>query len=263
MTFLHMVHGDSPLILGFPHTGTDLPDHITPKLNSIGRGLADTDWHIDQLYENLVADVSSVKTTIHRYAVDVNRDPNGIDLYSGHNSTSLCPTTDFDGNRIYHDDEEPDEIEIEWRQQAYHAPYHAAITKQIQRVRAIHGFAILYDCHSIRSRLPFLFEGELPDFNIGTNFGHTCAPDLEAVVFQLCKSTEGYTTTLNGRFVGGWTTRHYGDPANGVHAIQMELAQSTYLRAEAPPWDYDERKVSQLRSYLSAILEKLKGWRPR
>ncbi|MHA3914097.1 N-formylglutamate deformylase [Halovulum sp. GXIMD14793] len=262
MSFLEITQGDSPLILGLPHTGTELPEQVAEALNERGRALADTDWHIHQLYDGLVPDVTTVRTCIHRYAIDVNRDPAGVSLYPGQNTTSLCPLTDFDGQPIYEADRELDAAEMERRRQAYHAPYHAELEAEMQRVSARHGFAVLYDCHSIRGHIPFLFEGTLPDFNIGTNDGKTCAQTITSGVRAICDGADGYTSVLNGRFRGGWTTRHYGRPEQGWHAIQMELAQSTYLQSEMPPWTYDPGKSDQLRSYLRPILQFLTEWRP-
>ena len=140
--------------------------------------------------------------------------------------------------------------------------YHAALQAELDRVRAIHGFAVLYDCHSIRSEIPFLFDGTLPDFNIGTNSGAACAPSVEAAVERICQGAEGYSTILNGRFKGGWTTRHYGRPADRLHAVQMELAQSTYM-LERAPWDYVEATADRTRAHLKSILEILSDWSPR
>lgn len=223
--------------------------------------MADTDWHIDRLYAGLVDGVTTVRTTIHRYVIDANRDPSGVSLYPGQNTTTLCPLTDFDGLPIYLEGQEPDAAEIVRRRDIYHAPYHAAIAAELARVKAIHGFAILYDCHSIRGRIPFLFDGILPDFNIGTNEGATCAPAIESAVREICAGAEGYRSILNGRFKGGWTTRHYGRPDEGLHAIQMELAQSTYM-VESPPWDYVPDRAENLRKHLKSILETLSNWRP-
>lgn len=262
MSLIEMTHGSSPLVLGLPHTGTDIPEECRARLNGAGRRMADTDWHIHRLYEGLVPDVTCVRTRVHRYAIDVNRDPSGASLYPGQNTTGLCPTTDFDGAPIYRAGEEPDAAEVERRRRAYHAPYHAALAHALERVRAAHGFAILYDCHSIRSHIPFLFDGTLPDFNIGTNEGTTCAPDIEAHTLDICSRTEGYTAILNGRFKGGWTTRHYGKPAAGIHAIQMELAQSTYMMERAP-WTYLEDKAERTRTHLQTILKTLSDWRPQ
>ncbi|MFC3614997.1 N-formylglutamate deformylase [Lutimaribacter marinistellae] len=261
MSLLEITRGESPLVLGLPHTGTDLPDDIAERLNETGNTLADTDWHIHRLYSGLGANVTSVRTTIHRYAIDVNRDPSGTSLYPGQNTTGLCPLTDFDGQAIYRAGAEPDAEEVERRRLAYHAPYHAALEAELERVREKHGFAILYDCHSIRSQIPFLFEGRLPDFNIGTNHGMTCAASIQRVVYEICSTANGYSSILNGRFKGGWTTRHYGRPAEGLHAIQMELAQATYMQ-EAPPWTYDAMRAERLRVHLTTILETLIRWRP-
>lgn len=262
MSFVEVTRGDSPVVLGLPHTGTDLPSECLGGLNETGRAIADTDWHIHQLYADLLDNLSSVRTTIHRYVIDVNRDPSGQSLYPGQNTTGLCPLTDFDGVPIYLDGHAPEAAEVERRRIAYHAPYHAALAAELQRVKAIHGFAVLYDCHSIRSYIPFLFGGTLPDFNIGTNTGMTCDPTLEAAVANLCHSAKGYTTTANGRFKGGWTTRHYGQPAQGIHAIQMELAQSTYM-IERDPWTYVSEIADRTRTHLKTILETLSDWRPQ
>lgn len=263
MSPIEITQGNSPLVLGLPHTGTDIPDDCLARLNDTGRAMADTDWHIHHLYDGLVPDVTSVRTPFHRYVIDANRDPSGASLYPGQNTTGLCPTTDFDGLPIYRTGAEPDVAEVERRRIAYHAPYHAALAAELERVKTIHGFAILYDCHSIRSHIPFLFNGTLPDFNIGTNNGTTCAPEIEARAWDIFENAKGYTAILNGRFKGGWTTRHYGQPADGVHAIQMELTQSAYLAVEAPPWTYDLSRADKLRVHLTSILETLSDWRPQ
>lgn len=261
MSTPEITRGDSPVVLGLPHTGTELPTDIAATLNDQGLALADTDWHIHQLYDGLIPGLTTVRTPIHRYAIDVNRDPGGVSLYPGQNTTSLCPLTDFDGQPIYRDGAAPDDAEIDRRRRLYHAPYHAALSAELDRVRGLYGFAILYDCHSIRSQIPFLFDGTLPDFNIGTNGGQTCAPGIEALTTVRCTAAPGLTTVVNGRFKGGWTTRHYGRPADGLHAIQMELAQSTYM-LERPPWSYDPARATALRAHLTRILNDLSRWRP-
>lgn len=261
MSLLELSRADSPLVLGLPHTGTDIPADCAAGLNDTGRAIADTDWHIHELYAGLV-EATTVRTLVHRYVIDANRDPTGVSLYPGQNTTGLCPLTDFDGQPIYHPGQEPDAAEIERRRATYHAPYHAALAAELARVKAIHGFAILYDCHSIRSQIPFLFDGTLPDFNIGTNNGETCDPAIERATYDICQAASGYTSILNGRFKGGWTTRHYGQPGQGVHAIQMELAQSTYMQ-ESPDWPYDSAKARALRPHLKTILNTLTAWRPQ
>ncbi|MEL6773432.1 MAG: N-formylglutamate deformylase [Pseudomonadota bacterium] len=255
MTPVEVTRGAGPVVLGMPHTGTHVPTEIARRLNATGRALADTDWHIDRLYDGLLAQATVVRATFHRYVIDANRDPSGASLYPGQNTTTLVPLTDFDGTEIW--EAAPTEAEIMDRRETFHAAYHRALAAELARVRQAHGVAILYDCHSIRSRVPFLFDSTLPDFNIGTDEGRTCAPRIEAAVTDLCRRADGYTTVVNGRFKGGWTTRHYGRPAEGIHAVQMELAQSTYLASEAPPWRYDVDKADRLRGHLSQILAAL------
>jgi len=254
MNPVEIIRGSGPVILAAPHAGLHVPRDVEASFNDTGRLLADTDWRVDRLYEGLLPDATIVRATFHRYVIDANRDPSGKSLYPGQNTTGLCPVTDFLGAPIYRDGGEPDDAEIERRRLAFHSPYHAALKAEIERVRAMHGVAVLYDCHSIRSRIPFLFEGALPDFNIGTNSGASCAPEIEAAVFEVCEGAGANTSILNGRFKGGWTTRHYGQPSTGVHAIQMELAQSTYME-EAPPWRYRTNLADRIRPHLKKILE--------
>lgn len=260
MTPVCVVQGSGPIVLGLPHTGTFVPDDLRANLNENGRKLADTDWHIDRLYDGLVPNVTTVKATFHRYVIDANRDPSGQSLYPGQNTTTLVPLTDFDGKTIWKTP--PTSQDVTARRDAFHAPYHTALMAELERVRAIHGVAILYDCHSIRSDIPHLFDGILPDFNIGTNHGETCAPELEAATVTICKAAGTYSMVANGRFKGGWTTRHYGRPQSGIHAIQMELAQSTYLTDEAAPWTYDEDKADRLQPYLAHVLTTLADLAP-
>jgi len=255
VTHVSIHRGDGPVILGVPHAGTDIPENLMARLNDRGRERTDTDWRVDRLYADLLAGASVVKARFHRYVIDANRDPEGVSLYPGQNTTTLCPTTDFDGAPIWRTGEEPGADEIEARRAAYHAPYHAAIAAEIARAKARHGIAVLYDCHSIRSHVPYLFEGELPSLNIGDNQGKTCAPALQRAAVEVAAAS-GFTHVLNGRFKGGWTTRHYGRPDEGVHAVQMEIAQSAYMD-EAPPWSYRDDLAERLRPHLKTLLERL------
>ncbi|WP_309083489.1 N-formylglutamate deformylase [Chelativorans sp.] len=257
MTPVEVVQGTSPVILGFPHTGTYMPEEMWSRLNEEGRKLRDTDWHVDVLYRDLLPNATSVRATFHRYVIDANRDPSGQSLYPGQNTTGLVPLSNFDGQPIWREGEEPDEAEIAARTAEFHRPYHTALKQEVARVKALNGIAVVYDCHSIRSRCPFLFDGTLPDFNIGTDNGRTCAPALEEAVVEICSAAEGFSHILNGRFRGGWTTRHYGRPAERVHAVQMELAQATHLESESEPFAYDALKAERLRRHLKATLERL------
>lgn len=259
MTPVIVTRGDGPVILGMPHVGTWLPGDIAARLNARGRLLADTDWHIDWLYDGLLDGATVVRATFHRYVIDANRGPDDASLYPGQNTTGLVPLTDFDGKPIW--DTPTSSGDVAERLAAFHAPYHAALSAEIARVKARHGVAILYDCHSIRSRIPFLFDGILPDLNIGTAGGASCAPAIEAAARDIAAAT-GRSFVVNGRFRGGWTTRHYGRPRDGVHAIQMELAQSTHLAAEAPPFAYDPARAGLLRPALAELLGRLAALAP-
>jgi formiminoglutamase len=260
MTPLIVERGDGPVVLGLPHVGTYVPPEIAARLNARGQTLADTDWHVDRLYDGLLPGATTVRATCHRYVIDANRPPEGSSLYPGQNTTGLVPLTDFDGAPIW--DTPPDAAGIEARRMAYHAPYHAALTAELERVRARHGVAILYDCHSIRSKIPFLFKGTLPDFNMGTAEGTTCDARIAQAVLERCAAT-GRPTVRDGRFKGGWCTRHYGRPEENIHAIQMELAQSTHLASESPPFAYDPARAEAIRPVLAEILHDLAALAPQ
>ena len=265
MDWLRVHRGDAPLVIAFPHGGTDLAgldeQYVSPWLAQI-----DTDWWIAELYA-FAADMGAtiVATDISRSLIDMNRDPSGASLYPGQATTELCPTTTFDGERLYRFDA-PDEAEIMQRLHSYHRPYHETLSEELERLKAAHGRVVLYDAHSIRSHVPRLFDGELPHFNIGTNDGATCAPELETVVANICAAS-GKSHVVNGRFKGGWTTRHYGRPDDGIHAIQMELAQRGYMaepdtitHANWPsPLDPNPAIRPVLEQVISATLDFAKG----
>lgn len=256
MVKIDVTPGDSPLVLAQPHGGTDIPPDIYARLNATGRAMGDTDWHISRLYEKLVDQVTVVSTPIHRYVIDANRDPSGQSLYPGQYTTGLCPTTTFDNIPLYLDGEAPSADEVTQRQALYHQPYHDALSEQLERIHRRHGYVVLYDCHSIRSQVPSLFEGKLPDFNIGNNNDTTCDDKITLAVENACAAVTHFSRVTNGRFKGGWTTRHYGKPEAGYHAIQMELAQCNYMQ-EAPPWHYDKARAQNLRLVLRTILASL------
>ncbi|WP_170417409.1 N-formylglutamate deformylase [Ruegeria atlantica] len=256
MQVFSVQRGDGPIVLGQPHGGTYVPDEVMTRLNDNGRALADADWHINRLYEGLLDGATVVQSHVHRYVIDANRDPEGASLYPGQNTTTLVPLTDFDGQPIWQQGQDPSEDEVEDRRRAYHTPYHAALRNELNRVRDRHGVAILFDCHSIRSNIPFLFEGELPVFSTGTNSGQSCDLAIEQIVHECATNADGFTAVLNGRFRGGWTTRHYGRPAESTHAIQMEIAQRAYMD-ETPPWVWCEDRAAKLRPHLETMLTRL------
>jgi N-formylglutamate deformylase len=261
MNPVEVARGEGPVLLALPHTGTWLPEAVRRALNLRGRVLSDTDWHVERLYAGLLPGVTVVRATFHRYVIDANRPPDGASLYPGQNTTGLVPLTDFDGQPIW--SRPPDAAGIAARCADFHAPYHAALEAEMARIHARHGVVILYDCHSIRSRIPFLFDGVLPDLNIGTADGAACAPRVANAITGICSQSEGYTHVLNGRFKGGWTTRHYGRPSQGWHAVQMELAQVTHLQTESAPYAYDEGKAARLRPVLARILSTLADLAPQ
>ncbi|WP_375394373.1 N-formylglutamate deformylase [uncultured Sphingomonas sp.] len=232
--WLTVSRGDAPLVVAFPHTGTDLPLGVEPRFTSSWLARKDADWWIDGLYA-FARDLGA--TTIHtrmsRSVIDVNRDPSGMSLYPGQATTGLCPITTFDGEPLYRG-AEPDAAEIAERRSTWFDPYHAALRAEIARLRADHAKIVVYDAHSIRSRIPRLFDGELPQFNIGTNGGATCDEALGGAAADICAAS-GRSHILDGRFRGGWTTRHYGRPTEGVHAIQMELAMRGYMAEPVEP----------------------------
>jgi formiminoglutamase len=229
--WLSVHQGDAPLIVSLPHTGTELPPELEPRLVSPWLARKDADWWVDQLYA-FAADLgaTTVRTALSRTVIDVNRDPSGVSLYPGQATTGLCPLTTFDGEPLYRAGAEPDVTEIAERRARFFDPYHQALAEQIARLQARHPKVVLYEAHSIRSVAPNLFDGVLPHFNIGTNDGAACAPALTAGVEAICDRGDAFSRVTNGRFKGGWTTRHYGRPDLGVHAIQMELACRGYMR---------------------------------
>lgn len=234
MNWLQVTRGSAPLIISLPHTGAEIPPEIEARLVSPWLARKDADWWVDRLYafaESLGATI--VRTAISRTVIDVNRDPSGASLYPGQATTELCPTTTFDGEPLYRDGG-PDAAEIDRRRTAYFEPYHAALLAEIDRLRGVHPTVVLYEAHSIRSRAPRLFDGELPQFNLGTNSGASCANALTIAVETACDAS-GRSRVTNGRFKGGWTTRHYGQPSTGVHALQMELACRSYMDEPTEP----------------------------
>ncbi|MCU4159978.1 N-formylglutamate deformylase [Acidiphilium sp. AL] len=227
--FITVRPGNSRLILSLPHTGTDIPDDLAPRFVSRWQTLADADWWLEKLYDFAEdRDVTIIRTTMSRSVIDVNRVPSGVSLYPGMATTSLCPLTDFDGAPLYNEGQEPDDAEIARRRVRYFEPYHAILAREIARLRDSHDQIVLFDAHSIRSRIPRLFDGLLPVCNIGTNGGVTASPALVAEIVALCAASP-FDHIVNGRFKGGYITRHYAAPEAGVHTVQLELACRAYI----------------------------------
>lgn len=246
--------GRGPLLVSMPHVGLHIPDDIAAGMTPLALTVSDTDWHIDRLYD-FVDDLgaSVIVATHSRYVVDLNRPPDGASLYPGQATTGLCPAVTFDGEPLYRDVAAPDEAEIARRVTRYWKPYHDQLDAALRRLKDTHGCALLWDAHSIRSLVPRLFEGRLPDLNIGTADGAACDPDLSGRVLQAAESAEGYSAVLNGRFKGGYITRNYGRPGDNIHAIQLELSQSTYMD-EAPPFAFREELAREVRPVIKRML---------
>jgi len=261
MELWHLHRGDSPLVINSPHSGTFLPDALKSRLTAIARTLPDTDWHVDRLYEFARAEGATLFCATHsRYIIDLNRDPTGAALYAGADNTELCPTRTFAGEAIYRDGE-ASEAEVAERRESYFKPYHAALAGELARVRERHGFAVILDAHSIRAEVPRFFPGRLPDLNLGTAGGASCLRELQACAALVLANAEGFTHVVNGRFKGGWITRHYGQPQDGVHALQLEMAQDCYMD-EAPPFRWDPARASRLIGVLQRLVRALTSFRP-
>jgi N-formylglutamate deformylase len=261
MDWLRVIPGELPLVVSVPHTGSTIPPAIASRLTSVWLARKDADWWLESLYDFAASlGATVILTEISRTVIDVNRDPSGVSLYPGRATTALCPETTFDGEPLYRDGQTLSADEIADRTVQYFDPYHQALTTEISRLRTRHQRVVVYDCHSIRSRIPRLFEGLLPNFNIGTNDGTSCDPALTAAVEAIC-ARSGASHVTNGRFKGGYITRHYGRPDLSVHALQMELACRGYLDEPIGPvskstWPtpYDPARAEPMRGVLHEIL---------
>lgn len=248
--------GTRPLLISIPHVGTHVPPAVAARFTGEARQVPDTDWHLDRLYgfaEELGA--SMLVATHSRYVIDLNRPPGGASLYPGRSVTALCPVDTFDDTPLYrHPDDAPDAAEIAGRLDSVWRPYHAKLAEELARLRAAYGRVVLWDAHSIRSVLPRFFEGKLPDLNLGTAEGASCDPALAAELLAIARQAPGCTAVLNGRFKGGHITRHFGAPAAGVHAVQLEMTQCSYMQ-EAPPFAYLAEMAERVQPTLRRLLE--------
>ncbi len=250
-TFLQ---GSVPLLVSMPHVGTHVPPAIAERFTDEARQVPDTDWHLERLYGFARAMGASVLAATHsRYVIDLNRPPDGASLYPGRSVTGLCPVDTFDDTPIYRPGAEPDDAEVAVRREALWRPYHGQLQRELDRMRRAHGAALLWDAHSIRSVLPRFFEGRLPDLNLGTADGASCAPELARELLAIGQAG-GCSAVLNGRFKGGYITRQYGRPREGVHAVQLEMAQSCYMQ-EALPFDYLPERAADVQPCLRRLLE--------
>ena len=254
--------GSAPLLVSLPHVGTRIPDELRPRLVERALAAEDADWHLDRVYAFARDFGASVIVPVHcRYLIDLNRPPESGPMYAGANNTELCPTRLFSGDPLYCDGQAPSDGEVRARLTRYWRPYHDALATELARLRHEHGHAVLWDGHSIRSVLPWLFEGKLPDLNLGTSGGASCASSLRNALTRVLTAQDRYTHVTDGRFKGGYITRHYGQPQAGVHAVQLEMCWSTYMDEE-PPYELDPQRAAQLEPVLRKLLQTALAWRP-
>lgn len=255
----HTLHrGTAPLLISLPHDGSEIPAELAARMTDAARAAPDTDWHVSRLYAFARELGASILVPRHsRYVVDLNRPPDDTSLYPGQNTTGLCPAVQFSGAPVYRDGEAPTPDEVAERVETYWRPYHGALRGELDRLRAEHGRVVLWEGHSIKgSELPFLFDGRLPDFNLGTSSGGSCAPALQARLEAVLAAQSDYDWVANGRFKGGYITRHYGDPATGIDAVQLETSQRIYMDEATFAYDVDKARDAQavIRRLLQATL---------
>lgn len=254
-----IVRGDAPLIVSVPHCGTRIPGPIAARLSDAALAVPDTDWHVEKLYGFAPArGVTLITATHSRYVVDLNRDPDGVPLYPGADNTELCPTRTFLGDPVYRDGAAPSADEVAERRQRYWQPWHAALAVEIERVRAQCGYAVLLDGHSIFSEVPRFFAGRLPDLNLGTADGRSTGPVFAQRARAVLGEASGFSHVVNGRFKGGYITRHYGEPARAIHALQLEMAEACYMD-ERPPYRWDPARAAPLVAVLERLVDALRA----
>lgn len=247
--------GTAPLLLSLPHVGTELPESLRPRLVDRALAVEDTDWHLARLYAFARSLGASVLVPRYsRFLVDLNRPPENAPMYPGVNNTGLCPTTFFTGEPLYRGGQAPDAAETADRVARYWQPYHDALASELARLRSTHANVVLFDGHSIKSVLPWLFEGQLPDLNLGTAGGQSCAPALRDALGQVLSSQSAYTQVVDGRFKGGYITRHYGQPEVGIHAVQLEMCWRCYMD-ETPPYHWSEARAAQVQPLLLQLVQ--------
>ena len=263
MLLWHAMRGDSPLIVSVPHAGRHVPDAIALRMAPAARELPDTDWHVDLLYDFVPSTGATFVVATHsRYVIDLNRDPSGAALYPGADNTELCPNRTFANVPIYLPGAAPEDAEIAARRTTFFDPYHGFLATEIARLRGRHGYAVLLDGHSIPAEVPRFFTGRLPDLNLGTSSGTTCEPSLRTLAASLLANAESFSHVVDGRFKGGYITRHFGAPGEGVHALQLEMVQACYLD-EAHPETFDPRRAKALSRVLERLVIALAEWRPQ
>lgn len=242
-------------MISIPHLGTRIPDDIAATMTPVAQRVDDCDWHLDRLYAFAARLGASILAPVYaRYVIDLNRPPDGANLYPGQDTTGLLPVDTFDKEPLYRDGHLPTDAEVARRRELYWQPYHTALADELAALKAQHGKVLLWEAHSIRSRVPRFFEGRLPDFNFGTSNGASAVPGLADELAAIVEQHGAYTAIGNGRFKGGYITRQYGQPQQGVHAVQLELSQITYMQ-EQMPYAYDEALAARVEPLLETLLK--------
>lgn len=257
MKLFRFQKGYTPVMVSNPHSGTFLPPEIADEMTAKGLEKRDTDWFLSRLYDfPALESAAMLSANVSRYVIDLNRPADNQSLYPGQKTTGLCPLFTFAEEAIYKDGREPDDAEVSKRIEHYWQPYHDQLRAELDRLIEKFGFVVLLDAHSIAQRVPMLFDGDLPDFNFGTNDGQSCGPEFQSLIEQFADGLEDYSHVINGRFIGGYITRHYGG-IEGVHAVQLELNRSTYMDEEPLEWEFDEaRNVSAvIESFIIALMK--------
>ncbi|MBN8426649.1 MAG: N-formylglutamate deformylase [Xanthomonadales bacterium] len=245
--------GSLPLLVSMPHDGTAIPADLREDFRDCARKVPDTDWHISTLYDFAAAlGASLLVPGYSRYVVDLNRPADGSALYPGLVETGLCPIFSFAGEPLYRAGREPDAQAVAARRERYWQPYHVALRDELARLQALHGQVLLWEAHSIRSEVPMLFAGRLPDLNLGTADGASCGAPLRQALVDCLRTQSEFSWVIDARFKGGYITRHYGQPAQGIHAVQLELAQLTYMDEQTAR--YDALRAGRLRVTLERLL---------
>jgi N-formylglutamate deformylase len=253
--------GRTPLVISFPHVGTLIPADQQHRYTERALQAEDTDWFLDRLYAFAGELGATLLVPRHsRYLVDLNRPPENRPMYPGRNNTELCPTRHFTGEPVYRDGLAPDDTEIRRRVQRYWQPYHDALRRELARCQAAHGHAVLFDAHSIKSELPWLFEGRLPHMNLGTVDGTSCDATLRDALRGVFDAQADFSVVVDERFKGGHITRHFGDPARGIHAVQLEMCWRAYMDESPPRWN--DRQAAAVTPLLMSLVQALLGWRP-
>lgn len=263
MNDVYTLHrGSTALLISFPHVGTAIPPDQQHRYTPRALQVEDTDWFLDRLYGFAAELGATLVVPRHsRYLIDLNRSSDNRPMYPGQNNTELCPTRHFTGEPLYREGQAPDEGEVQRRVQRYWQPYHDALRDELAELKAAHGHAVLFDAHSIKSELPWLFEGTLPHLNVGTVQGRSCAATLRAAVAAVFESQTGFSHVVDGRFKGGHITRHFGQPAQGVHTVQLEMCWRAYMD-ETPPFRWHEARAAHVTPLLRQLVQTLLAWRP-